>query len=96
MLCHDNSLASVLAHGSEKTVIVMRVCAWQAFDVLEFFSGRANLSRCMKLSGLRAGSLDILYSVDSAKTRGSNPMDLLSDSGFARLTGRMSHDQSLK
>ncbi|CAL1166938.1 unnamed protein product, partial [Cladocopium goreaui] len=33
----------------------------ETYDVLEFYAGRGNLSRCMKLSGRRTGSLDLLY-----------------------------------
>ena len=59
--------------------------ARKAFDVLEFFAGRANLSKVMKQSGYRAGRLDIMYRVE---TKGStNPMDLLSPSGFAKPDG---------
>lgn len=52
--------------------------------MLEFFAGRANLSRCMRLSGLRTGKFDILYPVNhKGKKRKSNVMNMLSPSGFA-------------
>jgi hypothetical protein len=62
-------------------------CPTQEFDMLEFFAGRGNLSRYMKLSGYRTGSLDILYIANgqAGKKRKSNPMNLLSVSGFAHL-----------
>ena len=63
--------------------------AFQAFDVVEFYAGKGNLSRMMKLSGYRTVSLDLLYgsrtSRDGMKTRKSNPFDILSPSGFATL-----------
>ena len=60
-------------------------CCPQTYDVLEFYAGRGNLSRCMKLSGRRTGSLDLLYGkkVRFSKNNRSNPMDILSPSGFA-------------
>ena len=62
----------------------------QEFDALEFFAGRANLSRYLKMSGYRTGSLDILYRVEGKKKKEgkgckTNPMNLLSASGFAFL-----------
>jgi hypothetical protein len=60
-------------------------CCPQTYDVLEFYAGRGNLSRCMKLSGRRTRSLDLLYGkkVRFSKNNRSNPMDILSPSGFA-------------
>lgn len=67
----------------------MRQHRGQEFDFLEFYAGNANLSRMMKLSGFRVGKLDLLYGPQvptSGKRHGSNPMDLLGDSGFALLS----------
>lgn len=61
----------------------------QSYDMLEFYAGKANLSRCMKLGGVRTGSLDIKYDVKvnpgRKRPRSSDPMDILSPSGFASL-----------
>ena len=58
----------------------------QAFDCLEFYAGKANLSRCLKLTGCRTGSLDIKYGEDHLGNAGTtNPMDILSASGFGLL-----------
>lgn len=54
------------------------------FDVLEFYAGRGHLTRYCKLAHLRTGSLDIMYQMQSGRYR-SNPMDILSHSGFAFL-----------
>lgn len=58
------------------------------FDALEFFAGRGNLTRCLKLSGLRTGSFDVKYK-SSRKKRSkpyrSNCMDINSVSGFAHI-----------
>ena len=53
--------------------------------MLEFYAGRGNLSRYCKLCGLRTGSLDILYQMATARSHNTNPMNLLSTSGFACL-----------
>ncbi len=52
--------------------------------MIEFFAGNGNLSRCMKLSGIQTGKLDILYP-GSQKQRKykTNVMDVNSCSGFA-------------
>ena len=55
------------------------------FDVLEFYAGKGNLSRYCKLANLRTGSLDIMYEMQSGRAYSSNPMDILSASGFAFL-----------
>ena len=58
----------------------------QAFDCLEFYAGKANLSRCLKLTGCRTGSLDLKYGEDHLYDAGTtNPMDILSASGFGLL-----------
>ena len=59
--------------------------AWQEFDVLEFYAGKGNLSRYCRMSGLRTGSLDILYEMQTGRRYNTNPMNLLSTSGFACL-----------
>ena len=62
--------------------------ALQEFDCVEFYAGRANLTRMMRLSGYRAAKLDYLYGGQvgsSRKPHNTNPMDLLSVSGFALL-----------
>ena len=48
---------------------------------MEFYAGRANLSRCMRASGYAVASLDLLYEVGGKHW--TNPMDMLSASGFA-------------
>ena len=58
--------------------------------MLEFYAGRANLSRCMAASGIRTAAFDLLFG-DKAKKRGrnkpydygSNSMDVNDTSGFA-------------
>lgn len=63
--------------------------AIQDYEVLEFFAGRGNLTRCMRASGRSTASFDILYGdrFNSKKSRqkpyGSNCMDVNSASGFA-------------
>jgi len=57
----------------------------QEFDVLEFYAGNGNLSRYCRLAQLRTGSLDILYEMQTGRKYGTNPMDMLSVSGFAFL-----------
>ena len=60
----------------------------QEFDCVEFYAGKGNLTRMMRLSGLRAAKLDFLFGSQVGVTKRkhqSNPMDLLSDSGFASL-----------
>ena len=58
--------------------------------MLEFFAGKANLSRAMRMAGMAVASFDILYDA-SDRDRGepymSNAMDMCSASGFA-LVGR--------
>ena len=54
----------------------------------EFFAGRGNLSRCMKASGMRTVSFDILYNAEKPgrnKSYGTNGMDFNSCSGFASI-----------
>ena len=66
------------------------------FQMAEFFAGRGNLSRCMRLSGIPTASLDLLY---PAVPRKSNPnrhtinaMDMNTRAGFAPFgRGRLSH-----
>lgn len=60
----------------------------QEFDMLEFYAGKGNLSRFMKLCSRTTGSLDIKYGAKlpkRAKPYKSDPMDILSPSGFAHL-----------
>ena len=79
-------------HEHEYSSHILQIIAWasQEFDVVEYFAGRGNLTKYMKLAGFRAGSLDILYATNgttgqASKKRKSNPMNLLSVSGFASL-----------
>ena len=54
--------------------------------MIEFFAGRGNLSRCMRVSGRRTCSFDILYDATRpgrSKPYKSNAMDINSASGFA-------------
>ena len=53
--------------------------------MLEFFAGKANLSRCMKVSGLRTASFDILYEEGRKLEHNTNFMDINSPSGFAQI-----------
>ncbi|CAK8991219.1 unnamed protein product [Durusdinium trenchii] len=57
----------------------------EEYEMLEFFAGAGNLSRYMKLCGRRTGSLDIKYQTNPSKKSAfkSDPMDILSPSGFA-------------
>ncbi|CAL1145636.1 unnamed protein product [Cladocopium goreaui] len=57
----------------------------EEFETLEFFAGRGNLSRCMRLSGRKTCSFDILYKSGKGRSRpyGSNAMDINSTSGYA-------------
>lgn len=58
----------------------------QEYDCIEFYAGKANLTKMMKLAGYRAAKLDFLYGVrPSGKQHQTNPMDLLSPSGFGLL-----------
>lgn len=52
---------------------------------MEFYAGKGNLSRCMRASGIRTASLDLLYQVRGSKNHKSNCMDILSPSGFWNL-----------
>jgi len=57
-------------------------------EFLEFFAGRANTTKFMRVSHYRAAKFDLLYGPDSgkkAKKKKSNYMDMLSDAGFAYL-----------
>ena len=45
--------------------------------MVEFFAGRANLSRCMRVSGITTPSLDILYPGSrKERTYATNCMDM--------------------
>ena len=60
----------------------------EEFMVLEFFAGRANLSRCMRASGIKTGSFDILFQSgkdNPEKPYKSNAMDINDTSGFASI-----------
>ena len=53
----------------------------------EFFAGRGNLSRCMRLSGVTTASLDLLYPAVPRKSSPNrhvlNAMDMNTPAGFA-------------
>ena len=51
---------------------------------MEFFAGKANLSKCMKASGYRTASFDILYQEGHSEAHNSDFMDINSTSGFAQ------------
>ena len=53
--------------------------------MLEFFAGKANVSKCMKISGRAVASFDINYDGWGHRDRkyASNVMDILSPSGFS-------------
>ena len=56
--------------------------------MLEFYAGRGNLTRFMRMSGYKTASLDLKYGSKTGrdgKPRKSNPYDVLSPSGFAIL-----------
>ena len=58
----------------------------EEFQMLEFFAGRANLSRCMRASGIKTASFDVLYKLGNnnpEKPYKSNAMDINDTSGFA-------------
>lgn len=55
----------------------------QEFQMLEFFAGKANLSKCMKATGFKTASFDILYEEGRKPEHNSNFMDINSPSGFA-------------
>ena len=55
----------------------------QGFQMLEFFAGKGNLSKCMKSSGYTTASFDILYSGGRQEYHNTNFMDINSSSGFA-------------
>ena len=62
----------------------------------EFFAGRGNLSRCMRLSGVTTASLDLLYPAVPRKSSPNrhvlNAMDMNTPAGFAPFgCGRFSH-----
>ena len=58
------------------------------FDMLEFYAGNGNLTACMRAAGYRTGSLDLKYkSSNRDRTYKTNPMDILSTSGFWFLGG---------
>lgn len=73
-------LQSMLWHRHENQKTIYQ-CP-EDFEMLEFFAGKANLSRCMKLSGYHTGKLDIKYHNPDSDLK-TNPMDLLSPAGFA-------------
>ena len=54
-----------------------------SFQWVEFFAGKAEATRMFRESHFRTGKLDITY-MRPGKS-GFNPMDLLTDSGFAFL-----------
>ena len=58
--------------------------------MLEFFAGKGNLSRAMRMAGMSVASFDILYDASNPARSDpymSNVMDMCSASGFA-LFGR--------
>ena len=63
--------------------------ASQEFDYVEFYAGKGNLSRCMRASGIRTASLDLLYRVKGSERHHSNCMDILSPAGFWNLGFKM-------
>lgn len=55
----------------------------EVFDMLEYFAGHGNLTKCMRKAGFKTASYDLMYK-GSRKSRvyKSNPMDVCSTSGF--------------
>lgn len=72
--------------------------------MVEYFAGHGNLSKAMKLAGLRTASLDIEYrGWEKGKSYKSNAMDFTSASGFAsfgcvdlRVSGLLSLDTGVQ
>ena len=64
---------------------VFHVCdlPCQAYQMLEFFAGKGNLSKCMKSVGYKTASFDILYSEGREEYHNTNFMDINSSSGMA-------------
>ena len=60
------------------------VCPAQKYDFIEFFAGKAWVSRIMKYKGYSVAALDIMYGEDVPHGK-QNAMDLLTDAGFAFL-----------
>ena len=62
-----------------------------SFDCVEMFAGDRAITRCVRAGGYCCASLDIEYwnawkaTKTARKTYSSNPLDLLSASGFAML-----------
>ena len=55
----------------------------QGYQMLEFFAGKGNLSKCMKSMGYKTASFDILYSEGREEYHNTNFMDINSSSGYA-------------
>ena len=47
------------------------------FEIIEFFAGRARVSKCAREAGLKAAALDVLYHENS------RVLDMTSSAGFA-------------
>ena len=58
----------------------------EEFDVVEFYCGTANLSRCMAASGYRAAKLDIKFGEKTPTCTKQNVFDILTPGGFASLS----------
>ena len=63
-------------------IIWCHLCFVQAFGAIEFYAGNGNVSKCFNASGIRCAALDILYPIAGSDSHRSNPMDILSVSGF--------------
>ena len=64
-----------------KTIVLKEV----EYDCVEFFAGKGNLSKCMRLSGLSTLSLDVKYPAvpdGSNQKHEVNCMDMTTTSGF--------------
>ena len=70
--------SSIFLHINEWS----HICFVQEFGAIEFYAGNGNVSKCFNASGIRCAALDILYPIDGSDGHRSNPMDILSVSGF--------------
>ena len=69
------------------------MASMQVYSSVEVFAGKANVTKCLALAGLKVAALDIGFWSNTSeerlqsKIRGckTNPMDILSASGFAPL-----------
>ena len=61
---------------------MLKLLAGQAYNLVEFFAGKAWVTRCFQISGLPAARLDINLA-SNLSPRASVAMDLTTDVGMA-------------